>query len=87
MTRLRQPQPADTHRPVAVGGGPVAAFGTDRGQVGAGAEDLRPHCVQHRNRGVGIGIERAWKAAASSKRRWVHRRRYHGGPGGAGRRC
>ena len=56
--RLRQPQPADTHRPVAVGRGPVGAFGAHRGQVGAGAEHPA-RTVQDRDGGVRIGVERA----------------------------
>jgi hypothetical protein len=39
-------------------GASPSAFGADRGQVGAGAEDPAL-TVQHRYRRVGIGVERA----------------------------
>jgi hypothetical protein len=56
--RLGQPQPADTHRRVAVRCHPVAAFGAERGQVGTGAEDPAL-TVQNRHGGVRIGVEGA----------------------------
>ena len=56
--RLGQPHPGRAHRPVAVVVDAVAGRGPDGLQVGAGAERAA-RAVEHRDRRVGVGVERA----------------------------